>query len=93
MAVKYLSGLRLTGTEAERVAMSTAEVLPTTNPHWQILGRLSGDGSLTSLTTPTFDPAGATHLMFLIQGYSSSGEEFELRLHGDEGTNYTRRYN
>ena len=73
MAIKYLSGLRLTGTEAERTAMTT---LVTT-----------GDGTLTGTSYSSSSKLG-THSLFLDNGAEET-DHTHYSSHGDTDLSIT----
>ena len=95
MAIKYLAGDRLIGTAAERAAMSTALIPATTNPHWQILGRATSNGSVTSIDTGTF--TAKEYIMIIMNGWGTSGAEYQVNFNGQQynvsNGQYNARYN
>ena len=87
MAVKYLAGNRLWGTDAERLAMTTAGSAPNTS--WKELDRtkLTSNGTLT---VSGFDAK--DNLMILGHYKSVSGNVTSgLVLNSDSGDNYSNR--
>ena len=89
MAVKYLAGDRLQGTAAERTALVTGGASGV--PMWKELARMAGTAAENKsyLETATF--TAKPFLMILMQGSSTTGEEYDLLFNADTGGNYTNR--
>ena len=91
MALKYLAGERIIGTAAERAAMSTALIPATTNPHWQILGRATANGSTALSDTGVF--TAKDYIMIIINGWGTSGEEYQLNFNDQTYLSGSGQYN
>ena len=97
MAVKYLAGDRLTGTAAERAAMTA------TKPYWQLLGREKRESNGASVEVTGCDkkehvmilgsiiPSASTFLTFSAGNgsYPTSGGGYSDRRRENFGTSYT----
>ena len=59
MAIKYLSGLRLTGTEAERVALETTSLTAIPQTSWKELARYTLTSNATSIRVGTGTQTGS----------------------------------
>ena len=87
MAIKYLSGKRLQGTEAERTALNLS---PPPATSWKELGRATlSSGTSDSITTPTF--AAKENLMILVHTIPDGQVTANYRFNADSGSNYARR--
>ena len=88
MAVKYLSGNRLWGTNAERTGMTTEGSPSQTS--WKELDRATLDGSSADV-----DVTGLTakdNLMILVYSIGSNTNDAFISFNGDEGGNYALAY-
>ena len=85
MAVKYLSGLRLTGTEAERLALSgtTPDAVPQTS--WKQLGKttLGDDGTLTVSGFTAKDNLMVLGMYKSVSGNVTAGLKFNSNTDGE----------
>ena len=101
MAVKYLSGNRIWGTDAERLAMTTTSSPPQTS--WKELGRytLTGEadtinvGSGTQEGTDGLGTGNFTakdNLMILTHLLSTGDVQARLQCNGDDADNYASRW-
>jgi hypothetical protein len=86
MAIKYLSGKRLQGTDAERTALNLAAP-PATS--WKELARGTLSSAADTINSGTF--TAKDNIMILQHNINSSSVRTGLRLNADTGNNYAHR--
>ena len=92
MAVKYLSGNRIWGTNAERLAMTTSG--SSSNTSWKELDRVTVAGSSTGLMDTGVFPNGTKDNLMILCHVIGDGSETihpKLQFNSDTSTNYNSR--